>query len=65
MVRLVGATVKEGHRMTTIAEEMKRVFGDQAKVVHIDMLYEDEIQAYVMAIEEAHEKAANSELSFP
>ena len=48
-----------------IAEEMKRVYGDNAKVVKIDMRHEEEVRKYVMNIEEARKKAATSKLHFP
>ena len=48
-----------------IAKEMKRAYGKSARVVKIEMRHEDEVKKYVMSIEEAHKKAAESELSFP
>ena len=50
--------------MTAIAEEMKRVYGDKCKVIKIEMLYEEEVQKYVMGIEKANRKAKNSTLVF-
>lgn len=48
-----------------IAKEMKRIYGNKTKVVKIDMCHEEEVKKYVMKIEEAHKKAAESELTFP
>jgi len=47
-----------------IAKEMLRVYGDKCKIIKVDMLYEKEVQKYVMGIEEAHKKAKNSTLVF-
>ena len=47
-----------------IAKEMLRVYGDKCKIIKIDMLYEKEVQKYVMGIEEANRKAKNSTLVF-
>lgn len=48
----------------TIAKEMKRAYGSSAKVVQIEMHHEEAVKNYVMKIEEAHKKAANSKLRF-
>jgi len=48
-----------------IAKEMKRIYGTSTKVVKIDMHHEEEVRKYVMKIEEAHKKAAESKLTFP
>ncbi len=48
-----------------IAKEMKRIYGNRTKVVRIDMRHEEEVKKYVMKIEEAYRKAAESELTFP
>lgn len=48
-----------------IAEEIKRVYGDSAKVIKINMRHEEEVRKYVMNIEEARKKAATSRLHFP
>ena len=47
-----------------IAKEMLRVFGDKCKVVKVEMLYQEEVNKYIMEIEEAHKKAAHSTLVF-
>lgn len=47
-----------------LAEEIKKLFGDKAKKVNIPMLYEEEVNDFVMKIEEAHQKAAESNLKF-
>ncbi|MBF8303955.1 MAG: hypothetical protein HW399_330 [Dehalococcoidia bacterium] len=47
-----------------IAKEMKHKYGNRAKKVRIEMLYEEEVKNYVMKIEEAHKKAAESKLHF-
>lgn len=48
-----------------IAKEMKRVYGSRAEEVKIEMRHEKEVKKYVMKIEEAHRRAADSELTFP
>ena len=48
-----------------IAKEMKRIYGSRTEVVRIDMRHEEEVRKYVMKIEEAHKKAAESKLTFP
>ena len=48
-----------------IAQEMQRVYGNKSSLVKITMRHEEEVKKYVMKIEEAHDKAANSKLSFP
>ena len=48
-----------------IAKEMKSIFGSRAKVEKISMRNKGEIKKYVMKIEEAHKKAAESKLKFP
>ena len=47
-----------------IAKEMMRVYGKKTKTIKVAMLHKDVIQSYVMKIEEAHKKAANSKLKF-
>ena len=47
-----------------IAKEMMRVYGNQTKVIKVEMLHKDAIKNYVMKIEEAHQKAAHSKLKF-
>lgn len=48
----------------SIARKMKRIYGSSAKVVKINIRHAGEVRAYVKKIEEAHKKAAKSELSF-
>ena len=48
-----------------IARAMKKIYGSSTKVVKIDMRHEEEVRKYVMKIEEAHKKAAESKLTFP
>ena len=48
-----------------IAQEMQRVYGNKSSLVKIRMRHEKEVKKYVMKIEEAHVKAANSKLAFP
>ena len=48
-----------------IAKEMKKIYGSRAREVKIDMRHEEEVRKYVMKIEEAHKKAAESKLTFP
>lgn len=43
-----------------IGEEMKKIFGEDAKTVKIKMLYEKEVRKYVLEIENAHKKASQS-----
>jgi hypothetical protein len=47
-----------------IAKAMERVYGNSTKVVKIEMQHAEEVKKYVMEIEEAHKKAANSKLAF-
>lgn len=47
-----------------IIKELKQKYGNRAKEVKIEMLYEEEVKNYVMKIEEAHKKAAESKLRF-
>ena len=47
-----------------IAKEMKQIYGSRAEVVEIEIRHKKEIKKYVMEIEEAHKKAANSTLNF-
>lgn len=48
-----------------IAKEMKRMYGSETKVVKIKMRNKSQIKKYVLKIEEAHKKAAESTLKFP
>ncbi|MBC8274232.1 MAG: hypothetical protein H8E40_04605 [Chloroflexi bacterium] len=48
-----------------IAREMKRTYGNSTKVVTIEMRHKEAVVNYVMKIEEAHKKAADSKLRFP
>lgn len=48
-----------------MAEKMKQLYGDRAREVKIEILYEKEAWDYVMSIEEAHKKAAKSKVTFP
>jgi mannose/fructose-specific phosphotransferase system component IIA len=47
-----------------IAKEMERIYGKNTKVVKIEMFHEEDVKKYVMKIEEAHKKAAESKLLF-
>jgi hypothetical protein len=47
-----------------IAKEIRKRYGSSAKVVHFDMRHEEEVRKYVLKIEEAHKKAASSNLRF-
>jgi hypothetical protein len=47
-----------------IAKEIKRLYGDQAKMVQVELHHEEAVRTYVMKIEEAHKKAAKSKLRF-
>ena len=49
--------------MSDLTKAMERIVG--ARIVKIDMLYEKEVREYMMKIEEAHKRAANSTLTFP
>lgn len=46
------------------AKKLKKLFGDEVKEVKIDLLYQEEVNKYIMEIEEAHKKAAHSKLMF-
>lgn len=48
----------------TIAKEMKRIYGNRAKMIKVQMRHEDAVKNYVMKIEEAHKRAAKSKLIF-
>jgi len=47
-----------------IAQEMQNIYGEQTSIVQVEMRHEEEITNYITHIEEAHEKAATSDLSF-
>lgn len=47
-----------------IAKEMEKLFPGQCKIVKIKMKHVKEVRAYIRKIEEAHKKAANSNLVF-
>ena len=50
--------------MNTLAKEMRRMFLN-AKVITVKMLYEEVVRKYIMKIEEAHQRAGSSTLTFP
>ena len=50
---------------TEIAEEMLKLYPDEAQVIEIEMKYDDEVKEYLQRIERAHRDAENSTLCFP
>ena len=57
--------VETVYKSPEIAREMKRIYGSDAKVVKIALRHKRVVRNYVMKIEEAHQKAADSKLRFP
>lgn len=47
-----------------IAKQIERKYGSHAKSVQVTMHHKRAVNRYVMRIEEAHKKAANSKLRF-
>lgn len=48
-----------------IAKEMIKLYGEEnVKTFSCELAYEKEINDYIMAIEDAHKKTANSKLVF-
>ena len=49
---------------TRIAQEAKRVFGDQVSPVNVKMKYRKEVDEFLKKIEKAHVRAEHSSLTF-
>ncbi len=47
-----------------IAKEMERIYGGKTEVIRMEIRHEEEVDSYVAEIEEAHNKAADSKLTF-
>ena len=54
----------KGFISLAIAEEMKKVYGQDAQSVNIEIRHEAEVNKYIEMLEEARKKTAGSKLVF-
>jgi hypothetical protein len=56
--------MENNYSSPALIKEMENIFGEEAKVIKIQMKHEKEIKKYLQASEFAFKKAASSKLKF-